>query len=140
MMAPVGLLENFQASMGLMHYNSAPSPFLASIEDGGNVILPHVPVAGPDNALSQILSNDSSLTTESNSGAMKHNEYIQSNKMEPKNHLEEHNNYYRMASHNSSRRKTSSSNIEKEDLGKHNRVASILENGMEESHWVFSKA
>lgn len=131
MMAPVGLPENFQASAGLMRYNSAPGSFLASLEDDGNAILPHVSGAGPDNALSRILSNDSSLTTESNSGAMKHNDSSHSNKTEPEKHLEEHNNYSRMAVHNSSRRKRSSSNIEEEDLVKHNRVASVLENGME---------
>ena len=83
MMAPVGLSENFQASPGLMHYNSAPGWFLASLEDDGNVILPHVPIAGPNNALSRILSNDSSRTTESNSGAMKHNDSSKYNKTEP---------------------------------------------------------
>ena len=70
-MALVGLLENFQASAGLMRYNSAPSSFLASLEDDGNIILPHVPTVGAGNALSRILSNDSSLTTESNSGVIK---------------------------------------------------------------------
>lgn len=137
MMAPVGLPENFQASAGLMRYNSAPGSFLASLEDDGNSILPHVHVAGPDNALSRILSNDSSLTAESNSGAMKHNDSSQSNKTEPEKHLEEHNNYSRMAVHNSSPRKRISSNIEEEDLGKHNRVASVLENGMEASQNSF---
>ena len=132
-MALVGLSEIFQASTGLMHYNSSPGSFLASLEDHGNVILPHVLVAGPDNALSRILSNDSSLTTESNSGVMKHNDSSQSNKMKPEKHLEEHNNYSRMVVHNSSRRKRSLSNIKEEDLGKHNRVASVLENGMEAS-------
>ena len=122
MMPPVGLSKKFQASPGLMRYNSAPGSFLASLEDDGNVILPHVPLAGLDNALSRILSNDSSLTTKSNSGVMKHNDSIQSNKMEPKNHLEEHNNYSRMLVHNSSRRKRSLSNIKEENLGKHNCV------------------
>ena len=52
MMASVGLSKKFQASPGLMRYNSAPGSFLASLEDDGNVILPHVPIARPDNALS----------------------------------------------------------------------------------------
>ena len=64
---------------------------------------------------------------------MKHNESNQSNKTELEKHLEEHNNYSGMVVHNSSHRKRSSSNIEEEDLGKHNRIAMILENGMEAS-------
>jgi hypothetical protein len=137
MMAPIGLPENFQASAGLMRYNSAPGSFLVSLEDDGSSILPHVSGAGPDNALSRILSNDSSLTTESNSGAIKHNDSSQSSKTEPENHLEEHNNYSRMVVHNSSHRKRSSGNVAEEDLGKHNHVASVLENGMEASQNSF---
>lgn len=136
MLAPIGLPENFQSSAGLMRYHSAPGSFLASVEDDGNAILPHVSSAGPDNALSLILSNDSSLTTESNSGAMKRNDSSQSSKTEPEKHLEEHNNYSRMAVHNSSHRKRSPGNIA-EDLGKHNHVASVLENGIEVSQNSF---
>lgn len=137
MMAPIGLPENFQASAGLMRYNSAPGSFLASLEEDGNSILPHVSGAGPDNALSRILSNDSSLTTESNSGGMKHNDSSQSSKTDSEKHLEEHNNYPGIVVHNSSHRKRSSGSIAEEDVGKRNHVASVLENGMETSQNSF---
>lgn len=137
MMSPIGLPENFQASAGLMRYNSAPGSFLESLEDDGNAILPHVSGAGPDNALSRILSNDSSLTTESNSGGIKHNDSSQSSKTEPEKHLEEHNNYPGIVVHNSSHRKRSSGSIAEEDVGKRNHVASVLENGMETSQNSF---
>eukprot|EP01018_Ginkgo_biloba_P012936 Gb_37017 [translate_table: standard] len=135
--ADSGLPDNLQDSAGLMRYHSAPGSFIASLAENGNDIVCQVSGPGPDNVLAQILSCDSSLTSESNSRALKHNDSPRSSNRKPEKHMEKHNEYSRMTALNPSHLKRSSENVAGEDLGKQNHLPAILENGLEVSQDSF---
>ncbi|GLJ54713.1 hypothetical protein SUGI_1175290 [Cryptomeria japonica] len=90
-----------------------------------------------DNGLSQILSNDSALTSESNSGVMKHKDSSQSSNIQQETHSKNQDDYSRMTVHNTSHLGRSTSNVAEENMSKNSQLATILENGVDVSRSSF---